>query len=79
MSDYISLTTVAEVRKAIRKAKHVFAEVRIGTMQRAVAVSKKEALGMFSDMLPGEHAVDYEAYASAFASTSRDGYTIWIG
>lgn len=79
MSDYIKLTTVREVRAAIKKATHVWLNTRIGTVERSVSITKKAAIEMLHGMGGDTTAEAIEMYAGYIADTSRDGYSIWIG
>lgn len=78
MSDYIKLTTVREVRAAIKKATNVWLNVRLGTVERTIAITKKAALEMLHGMGGDTTAEDIEAFGGWIADTSPDGYSIWI-
>jgi hypothetical protein len=81
MTDYIVLNTVGEVRKAVKKAKHVWVAVRVGVLAPYVAVSKKDVLEqIFTNLKPDFKLSDIsERYRTNLVTTSPDGYTIWIG
>ena len=78
MSDYIKLTTVREVRAAIKKARNVWLNVRLGTAERTIAITKKAATEMLHGLGGSTTADDLECFVGWIADTSPDGYSIWI-
>jgi hypothetical protein len=71
------ITTVTEFRKAVRKAREVLAQVRFGTSERWVRISKADALTLVAGMARDTTPEDAELYSGIFGTF--DGATLHVG
>ena len=76
---YGKITTVTELRKAVKKAKLIFIRVQFGLSERWVSISKREAEylvnGINADLTPQEA----EMRSGYFGTVTEDGAELSLG
>ena len=68
----MSLSTVAEYRRAVRDAKRVFTQPRFGVSECYVRTSKADALYLVRGMKGTTTARELELYAESFGTFEGD-------
>lgn len=73
-----TITTVKELRRAIRWAKFVYVTPRFGVAEREVHITKAEALRFVASLAADATPRDMEMYGEGFATANNDG-TLSLG
>jgi hypothetical protein len=71
------ISTIRELRAAIKGAREIRAEIRFGCSERWVRISKTDAVALVRDLGKVATAADAEMYSGTFGSF--DGDTLYLG
>lgn len=77
MSKEIELETIPQLRKAIRGARLVMVQLRFGTDEQWVKISKREALDFIEGYADHVSPRDLEMFGNSFGSLS--GTVVYMG
>ena len=78
MSEYIKISTVADLKKAVSAAKHIFVQVRFGCSEKWVKISKQDARTLVSGLPDDATPQDAEMSGEAFGEHSRNGNILYL-
>ncbi|PYJ10795.1 MAG: hypothetical protein DMF06_05160 [Verrucomicrobia bacterium] len=72
------LFTIAELRRAIRTSRVVYAQLRFGCSEHWSKISKAEALALVATFEPDTTPEAAEMFGGTFGDLDKDG-ALWLG
>lgn len=75
----MNITTVLDLKRAIRDAKLILIQVKFGCSEKWVKISKAEAKDMISELDANATPESFEMYSADFGSFEASSKTLYLG
>ena len=79
LGDSVYVDNVADLRRFLKVATYIFIQVRFGTSEKWVKLSKKEALLMVASLNPTTTPQDAEMYSGHFGEWYPYSKSLYLG